>query len=409
MAKEASDEGFIGHRYGEHNQVEVLSFEGWRRGKKDRMYSVKCHECAKDPELFDDAIYITHKSTIIRGIVPCGCSTSVRHTEQQNAVLVKRKAVEMNYEFLGFVGEYNGVFTKIRLKCNEDDHIWESNNITNFLIGIGCPKCKSRGTSERFSKSDEEMIASFLVSGRFKEGSKFWKSDRVSNDGTKEHWHYYCPICSHDKYVQSGLCNGVFEGAATSLQRGSAPCRCNPTYRWTSSQREFQINERIQRDNLPYTFVGWLGEYKGFDSRMIMHCEHHGNWETRSDSFLYNGSGCHTCAKSGFDTTKDGWIYVLHATSPVNSFTGYGISNIPKTREKTHRRNLALSGYSLEGWVKFPCGGQDAWNTERLMKNTFPVNSQPINGFRSEATYSQLYEDVISFVKEKLDSASATQ
>ena len=186
----------------------------------------------------------------------------------------------MKYVFKGFSSEYKGVFTKLDLMCESCGNEWDTNTITSLSTGVGCPRCAAISTGVRFRKDDATLISSFRASGKFTDDVMFWKSHRESNGKGCKHWHSTCPVCSSDKYVEAGLCSGVFESAAVSLQKGAKPCRCSPTYKWTKEQREFQINEKLKELGSDATFVSWV-EYTGFDSNIIFHCPTHGEWMGR--------------------------------------------------------------------------------------------------------------------------------
>jgi len=55
-----------------------------------------------------------------------------------------RKSLGYDIEFLGFVGEWKGCYTKLRLMCNIHGCVWETTTARNFINGNslnGCPEC----------------------------------------------------------------------------------------------------------------------------------------------------------------------------------------------------------------------------------------------------------------------------
>jgi hypothetical protein len=394
------DTKFIGKRYGKDGQLEILAFDGYRRGKKDRIYKVKCHTCSEDPEMFGDGIYLTPKSIIDRNIEPCGCSKFARLTEKQTLVKVQRSAEDKGYRLIGYAEEYKGVATKLKLECQTCQFCWASTTVTNFLLDVGCPSCAAKVTGDRYRKSDDDMIIMFLEAKLYPEGTTFSRSLRGSGK-KRNYWNVTCSVCSNDDFVKAGVCTGVFEQHVESLKRGAKSCRCGPHFRWTPEQRQHLITKTIAERGLKYKFVDWDGEYSGFDSRCVMHCEEHGNWLARADAFLYNCSGCPSCAKGGFDTNKDGHLYIL-LVEGRHGFTGYGISNAPDRRLTDHDRNLRRAGFRLGKTEIFQMTGRQAWEVEKAIKATFPRFSQEVEGFMTEATYPELYQDVVDFVDEWL-------
>lgn len=140
---------FVGTFHGDENQVEVLPWEGELvNNSYNKIYSVKCYKCAKDPELFGSAIYKSNKGNLNLGQLPCGCGKAPRWTEEQQAVRVKRKCLERGYTFYGFESLKVTTATKLCLGCKSCGNVWSTCTINNFINherGNGCPVCASSG------------------------------------------------------------------------------------------------------------------------------------------------------------------------------------------------------------------------------------------------------------------------
>ena len=175
-----------------------------------RYYIVKCSECAKDPELFGDGLFINIKNNIRKGRVPCGCSVSTKWTKAQYRILCRRKAKDLGYNFIDFKdSEFNGNATRIIMNCNIHGN-WEMS--IGKLIGKserGCPKCKFDKLGNMSRKPDDEIINSFTSTGKFTEDINFCRSDKRDCRGDPVYWNYTCPICSNDEYVKNGLCGVI--------------------------------------------------------------------------------------------------------------------------------------------------------------------------------------------------------
>jgi hypothetical protein len=82
---------------------------------------------------------------------------------------------------------------------------------------------------------------------------------------------------------------------------------------------------------------GWDPTTISFGSKrkFLWKCAEGHNWnapvKTRS-----RGNGCPSCAESGFDPNKDGWVYLLD-NDELDMFQ-IGISNVPKDRLQSHFR-----------------------------------------------------------------------
>jgi hypothetical protein len=114
---------------------------------------------------------------------------------------------------------------------------------------------------------------------------------------------------------------------------------------------------------------------------------------------------CPKCRKIGGGFRKDlgGYVYVL-LTKGNSSFTGYGITNHIASRMATHRRNLSRQGIEVEDWAYGVADGHTVAKIESFLKKNFPLDSQNIDGFRTEATHSYLFEYAVDAVHKLLSS-----
>ena len=81
-------------------------------------------------------------------------------------------------------------------------------------------------------------------------------------------------------------------------------------------------------------------------------------WESMVTTRAHLNRGCPTCAKTGFDPNKPGWLYLLQ--HDLWGMLQIGISNVPKDRLKTHKKN---------GWdvldLRGPMDGHDTYRWEQ--------------------------------------------
>lgn len=219
--------------FGEEGQLEVVGWSGKRKGKSDKFYILKCSKCDQDPELFGEGCFRALKADLVRGKVPCGCSSKPKWSKEQFAVLCKRKALELGFQFLGFGGEWEGHDTKIKMLCDKHGQ-WNTGSIDKMINGgRGCPVCGIIATREANIIPDSEMITSFLASGSFHPETKFWRSGRVTKGGHKIYWYMSCPECGEQG-----------ESTSSHLQKGQRPCACN-----VHRQQECYINWLIDEHN----------------------------------------------------------------------------------------------------------------------------------------------------------------
>lgn len=383
-----------GERFGVDGHLEVMGWSGSRMANGVELLSVYCHTCAKDTELFGNGLFKTSLANLKSGCIPCGCSKRPSWTKEQYTIRVSRKCKDLGFIFNGFVGRWAGIDTKVSIK-DVDGEIRETSSIDRLISNK-----MGNGKSGGITKPDEVMSASFMSSGTFHEGTKFW---RVPSSRKEQTWAMSCPICSSDKYVVAGLCSGVFTSVAGSLQQGLFPCRCSTQFRWTQQQREFQITSALLEEGNTAEFIGWKEPYVGCESRAIIYCKEHGNWDASISSLINTGSRCPRCAKTGFDSTKPAWLYVLKISGGGNSFTGYGISNFIDKRLAAHRCTLTAGGYSIENCILFDAAGIVVRDTENAIKAKFARFPQSLEGFKTEATYEHLFSDVANFASSQIN------
>lgn len=399
MEVDTEQDSFIGYRFGKEHQLEVIAWDGTRRNYI-KVYTVTCHVCKQDSELHGQAVYQMAKGDILAGVHPCGCSKLPKWTVQQYLVRIKRRCAELDYTLISSPEELQHD-TYLTLRCNGCEYEWGTCTLSRFLSGSGCLECKRKKISVARTKSDDEITLKFKENGQYPNVEKFWRSSRVNSRGYCNYWKYRCKICSKDEYVQAGLCTGVFESGHSHLLRGKVSCRCSTNFSWTKQQREYQIKKILSKSEL-HEFVGWVSEYKNNTSRLTCYCKEHGHWETAVCYVVDMQRACPDCAKFGYKRYLPAYLYVLRVGGISRDFTGYGITTSLETRMSKHKYNLAKYGLRVLESAFIEMTGEQALVIERQVKEKFPTFYQEPEGFKTEATYSHLYESVIDFVEAKL-------
>jgi hypothetical protein len=219
--------------FGKDGQLAVVGWGGKRTKNSDKYYILKCAHCSKDSELFGEGFFQSIKSNLIKDKLPCGCSRFTKWSRYQYTVLCKRKAEELGYKFLDFVGEWKGASTKIKMLCEKHGE-WTSGIVSAMVgAGNGCPECRNVAITEMSTKGDEVMVESFFNSDGFHPDTKFWRSERLRKSGHKGYWFMSCPDCGQ-----------VGESISSNLQRGCRPCACSK-----HRQQECYINLIIEGEN----------------------------------------------------------------------------------------------------------------------------------------------------------------
>lgn len=243
-----------------------------------------------------------------------------------------------------FVAPWKGAHTKLVCSCEKHGE-WKTATISNFKGGRGCPICGFR----RGSRVENDIcITEFISTGAFKKGTTFTRSDRLTARGWKGYWYVTCPVCSNDKYVQEGLCSGLFESIGDSLKSGTLPCRCSTAPRYTKSQWEHRLDEECKTRG--YKFIGWESKKVGGKAQFTYSCNLHGLQVASSHHFLSDGSGCPRC---GNQSQQEGYIHKL--TDEVDwSCLKFGIARESKIRIRQQSRSTELFSIKTLAVYKFP-------------------------------------------------------
>ena len=218
-------------KFGKEGQLQVVGWGG-KNSSNNKYYILFCSMCSKDTELFGDGYFKSEKGGLGKGQLPCGCAKILKWSKEQYAILCQRKARELGYKFLGFIGEWKGNRTKIKMLCEKHGE-WESGIIHNLIhAGNGCLGCRAevvRAIGEANRKSDDIMIESFFKTEAFHPDTNFWRSERKNSHGCKSYWFMSCPECG-----ETG------ESFGSNLSKGQRSCACS-----IHRQQECYINQVI--------------------------------------------------------------------------------------------------------------------------------------------------------------------
>lgn len=222
-----AEDNLTGKVFGSESQLKVL---GRVRDSKDSYghYLVFCSKCADDPELFGEGLFLSRKDHVKNENIPCGCSGNYNFNKEQYAILCKRRADLLGFNFVGFDDGCKKPTSKSKVILECDIHgEWRTTTIASLINRAGgCPVCKIELIRAANRKPDDEMIAAFFASGVFPNGTKFKRSTRLTRKGKQFYWDVYCPIC-----------DTVSQGHLSNLKSGKRPCECSK-----HNQKEAYIN-----------------------------------------------------------------------------------------------------------------------------------------------------------------------
>lgn len=382
-------------QFGKDNQLTVI---GWKnRIKSNKCYIVKCTKCSKDPGLFGDGVFKALKSLLLRESLPCGCPTTFRWSETQYKTLVSRQCIEGGYLFHGFNEDFKGQNTKLKLECQKHG-TWATASLSSLLNNkTGCPKCVPEKIRKAKRKEDSLQTTTFMATGKFKDGTRFWRSNRLSKRGWMCYWNYTCPVCSNDEYVKAGLCSGIFEIKGAGLTKGSLVCRCSPRYTWSEDQYRYRIEKKMLESKTTDDFVGFINGFKNKDSKFSRKCVSHGLYETSATAYLSDNHSCPQCANQ---TQQEAYINFIKDTGITISLK-FGITNDSVIRVKQHNSKSIFDIELFAVW-EFPTV-KSCKAAERYIKKHLPcrfLTKQEMPDGYTETTSIENLETIIKIYED---------
>ncbi|QXV83845.1 hypothetical protein bas60_0110 [Escherichia phage PaulScherrer] len=221
------------------------------------------------------------------------CSGKKPLTWETELPILAEIAQKKGYQVLGYVGKWKGCYTKLDLLCHCGNR-WDTTSINSFKNGNGCPLCRRENIRKAKTISDDQHIADFFSTGKFKEGTIFTNTGKRSCSKSGDIiWMIECPVCSHDEYVQAGVCDGKFYSRGSDLKQGSIPCRCATSYHYTENQITYKVRKEIEKKG--YVWVDWITKPSSIGKFKYL-CLVHGEQIGSARNLLTQGCGCSQCA-----------------------------------------------------------------------------------------------------------------
>ncbi len=252
--------------------------------------------------------------------------------------------------------KYIGAFTKVIIRCKVHDYIF-SQTPSDHLSGKGCPKC----------------------GGNVKSNTKEFIEKAIAVHGYKYDYSLVVYNCNRTKVKI--ICkehNYIFSQTPSAHLQGAGCHKCGGTIKKTTE--EFVAESiAVHGDKYDYSLV----EYINDRTKVKIKCKQCGYIFQQTAGSNLNGSGCPSCAKTGFDVTKSAYYYYIRFDNPnEDSLYKHGITNTtPKKRLlNMHVKNPWTPTILQE--IYFPLG-QDALDLETTNKNKykeFKYNGEHILG-----------------------------
>lgn len=327
-------------------------------------WKCKCLECGE--------IVYTKYNRIQQGIggcKPCGTKRGSSKIKMDSTVAIQM----MRDAGLEPLEDYVNSKTKWKCKCLTcSDIVYPKLNGIQTGEG-GCYKCGMRKAGLSNTLDSEQATQMMKVAG-------FTPLEPYTNALTK--WKVRHDACNSIVYPKL---NSISNNSSKTL--GCAVC--------AGKQVEVGLNDLLT------THPTIAAEARGWDPQLVTKgssnvkklwvCREGHEWRSPVAERTA-GHGCPSCAQSGFDPNKDGWLYLL--SHPDWEMLQVGITNVPDDRLSTHKR-LGWEVLELRG----PMNGDLArqWETDilrMLRKKNAVVGSAEIAGKFTGYTESWLHDSL---------------
>jgi hypothetical protein len=273
-------------------------------------------------------------------------------------------------------------------------HTWKTKPNNRAYQNQGCPVCSGNVTlpgyndlatthpalalqADGWDPTTLSLGSNKKVSWKCNSGHS-WKAAVANRTGNNSG----CPICTNKEVLMGyndfatthpGLAaqaDGWDPRTVVAFSQKRMQWRCSLGHTWRT-----RVARRSAGDNCPVcsnqvVLVGFndlattnpdlAAQADGWDPRTVVRfankkvtwkCENGHQWKAVVAS-RSQGVGCPGCAQTGFDSTQDGWLYLI--LNDALNLLQVGISNVPEKRLKTHLR----SGFDVVLDVRGPQDGQ---------------------------------------------------
>lgn len=266
-------------RYG--NKLTVVGREV--RHRDDKLILV-CDICSVDTELWPDGSISCVPSTLNTGGSPCGCSKSVKWSEDQIKVRVKRMCKKLGYKVYSWWDTYENISdTKVYLYNSLSDIPW-SVSITDFLDrGSQDPSLRYERIADKTKTPLQEVMQ--RIRKYCKEAGTTFKGFPDGYINSKSRITFVC----QKGHVRNTKVD-CFDKSVCKT------CKTDKTLDTKAKGKKVIAEEKIKGE-LDGLFLGWVDNNKRFKTtdHFRWRCKKNHYCETSYAAFKQKGVGCRKC------------------------------------------------------------------------------------------------------------------
>lgn len=334
--------------------------------KNNKTYLIlKCNKCGN---VWNTTCY----DKFVNGNRACpNCSPTKKLSEKEIIENIKKICKEKEYTFIGFNGVYDGISTKLILKCNKCGEVWNTTTYNNF-------KKKNRKSHSCERKNPSSMPSILNEKKAIEKINKLLKNSSlefVSFSGDK-----YIGRSKTHVLLKCKKCGEINDYSYRNLllNKSIPECKnCEYGNKISNEKAIEKIKEKCK--NLNYEFLGFDNDknrYENKNTYLILKCNECGTiWRTTTYySFIHNVIKCPGCINS--------WKMEKEIESILIK---YNINFIPQCRNRVlpwlkNKISLTLDFYLPDYNIAIECQGRQHF--------------EPVIDFGGEKTFKEsLYRD----------------
>jgi len=278
------------------------------------------------------------------------CANQAIHIDGRNSMANTHPQLAKEYQ-----GDANlivaGIHKRIDWKCNTCEHEWRaSGGGRSGSRETGCPACANQVVNNFDGRNSMAMTHPQLV-------QEYQGDANLVIAGTNQKLDWKCSICYHIWNVSG---SGRVNSGRANSETGCPACI------------NIVVNNYDGRNSMANTHPQLAKEYQG-DANLIIAGTHVKSvwkcsvcdyeWKSQGANRC-SGHGCPACAKTGYDSSKIGYVYILHYDDGVDNWLKCGITNTPIKRfsrltRTASRVNIGVQPLDIytfdDGWVAQTC------------------------------------------------------
>ncbi|CAH9011814.1 endonuclease [Vibrio phage 5P1c] len=362
------------------NVLEILGKDGVLRiavwlgdkVKSVKRYEVFCPVCEYDNiTLTYKLSFTSSKGHLTKGRLPCLCTERTKKLRRFNIdEFINKKFTTPRGGCLSVVTKDKSKVNNYFVTCSYCTSSYESQEVFKTPVSIvrrdleqgNIPcGCSSRRDFILKRMGIDEFIGAKLFNGRI--------TVVDSCHSNTDYYKIHCRVCSIDEELYPEII-----ASKSHLLQGKIPCGCSKSPRLDLRQKGILVNRRAISDMYKSSS---LIERQGEIFVRLVCREGHFSDTVTYHSFINIGTGCPSCARTGYNQNKQGTLYISRWYGFGESFLKFGITNKP--HEERCKQQARKSKLDYETVASFEGNGDVVFECERIVKKVLTTHICPKN------------------------------